>query len=219
MMKITKKRIVSLLLASLMLMSVFGTLTANAASKVEFESKSGIQYLKSNGKASTSYLFIYGADLATQVQNVRSSNPKVATATVKDISGVCLYIKAIKTGTTTISCTVKGKALKYKLTVCKYVNPFKQLMIGDQDYASKFNKQRDELIVKSSGAPVTLTVTPKAGWKLKKIMGDVVGKKKDVKIKNGETIDPNKYIEIKFTFQKKKVTEELALMFDTEDIE
>lgn len=219
----TKKRILSLLLASLMLMSVFGTLTAEAASKVEFESKSGIQYLKSNGKASTSYLFILGADLASQVQNVRSSNPNVATASVKDVSGVCLYIKAVKAGTTTISCTVKGKTLIYKLTVCKYVNPFKKLMLGSKNCASLFNKKKESKEIKNPGGQRKLTVKPKNGWTLTKIVGTYwdpdakggSGGSNDKKIKNGKNLDLSmEWMWIEFTLKNNKgVKENFTLYF------
>ena len=143
--KAARKRIISLLLVSLMLMSVFGTLTAEAANKgPKLASTSGTYYLKKSAKQKdvwvevSPYSLVY--DVA-QIKNLKSSNPRVATVSAKFYSEVYLIIKPIKTGTTTISCTVNGKNLKYKLTVCKYVNPFKKLMLGDRNYASSFNQK------------------------------------------------------------------------------
>lgn len=227
MMKITKKRIISLLLASLMLMSVFGTLTANAANKgPKLASTSGTYYLKKSAKQKDIWVEVSPYSLvwdASQIKNLKSSNPRVATVSAKFYSEVYLIIKPIKTGTTTISCTVNGKNLKYKLTVCKYANPFKKLMLGDQNYASSFNQKETSKKIKNPGDQRTLNITLKKGWKLTKIVGtywdpdadDGFGDYFDKNIKNGENLDlSKKWRWFKFTFKNKKgVKEDFTLYF------
>lgn len=223
MMKITKKRIISLLLASLMLMSVFGTLTASAASKVQLGAKSGTYYLRKGQKEVAFDIYIDGVLSVSDVKNVKVSNPKIATVSVVDNSGIILFVKAKKLGTATISCTAKGKVLKYKLTVCRYVNPFKKLMLGSKNYASLFDKKEESKDIKNPGGLSKLTVKPKKGWKLTNIVGtywdpDTKGESGntfDKKIKNGEDLDLSiEWMWIKFTFKNKKgVKEEVTLYF------
>ncbi len=229
--KAARKRIISLLLASLMLMSVFGTLTAEAANKgPKLASTSGTYYLKKSAKQKDVWVEVessYPDSIVyspSQIENLKSSNPKVATVSAKFYSEVYLIIKPIKTGTTTISCTVNGKNLKYKLTVCKYVNPFKKLMLGDRNYASSFNQKETSKKIKNPGGQRTLNVTPKKSWKLTKIVGtywdpdadDGFGDYFDKNIKNGENLDlSKKWWWFKFTFKNKKGTkEEFTLYFN-----
>lgn len=122
----------------------------------------------------------------------KSSNPKVATIeqhTYSDYGYANAYFFVKGTGTTTIKTTIKykGKTWTYstKLTVKKWVNPFKSIKIGSKTYTDKF-KTTD--LTYTGNVKGKLVITPADGWTISSIKYTDPGNGNLEKIVNNNSI-------------------------------
>ena len=107
------------------------------------------------------------------VTNVKSSNNKIATATLtKTGDGIIVRFKK-KPGKVTVS--FKGKhfrygscTAKYIYTIAKYKNPFAVLKFGDQDLRGLFQTRTSGKAV-LDGVTGVLDIVLEKGWQLKEI--------------------------------------------------
>lgn len=125
---------------------------------------------------------------ASGISKVKSSNKKVASvATRNGASGIDVYLKIQKPGTTTLSYKVKknGKTDSYKIKLNIYKNPFKTLKIGSTNYKSQFNNGDYSTLMSGKGK---VNIKVKKGWKIKSIKVQEAGSKWR-KLKKGEKVD------------------------------
>ena len=140
-----------------------------------------------------SYVKKYGFDFyldesvqsAADVKDLKSSNTKVATVSVRnttkaldeenaDYSKAVISIRFKKAGTATISYNYKmasGETIYVKDTfkAKKWVNPVKSLKIGSKEYKNKFKKDSGATIKKKSISKKKIKIKLKKGYKLAQI--------------------------------------------------
>lgn len=150
------------------------------------------------------YTFVY-SDLKARkkISAVKSSNKKVATASLMKVKGGRTYIKITmkKPGKTKITYKLAGKKKTTTLKLVKWKKPVKSFKIGSTNYASKFNKFSTYLGVSDLGGK-TLKIKPARGWKVAKIQY-LVGEGKLKKIKNGKKL-PSGTTDVNVTLMNKK---------------
>lgn len=163
-MKHIKKRSISLLLVLVMIVSVFAfdVPEAKAASKPNLGAEKRVVFYSKNGEYGISV-----KDLGNgKVSNWKSSNSKVLKITQKTED--CVWFVTKKTGTSTISCTVKkgGKTykLKSKVTV-KKCDPFSYVKIDGKNVYKKNYYLAN--VNKKVGSKVKVEWKLKSGWKVR----------------------------------------------------
>ena len=140
---------------------------------------------------------------ASGISKVKSSNKKVASvATRKEGSGVEVYLKVKKPGTTNLSYKVKknGKTVSYKVRYNFYKNPFKTLKVGKANYKSQFNNGDYSTLMMGKGK---VSIKLKKGWKVKsiKVQGGGRGWRK---LKKGEQVDIEHKHSLRITLKNTK---------------
>lgn len=139
---------------------------------------------------------------ASGISKVRSSNKKVAVvATRKGGTGVDVYLKLKKPGTTNLSYKLKknGKTVTYKTKLNIYKNPFKTLKVGKANYKSQFNNGDYSTLMEGQGK---VKIKVKKGWKVKSIKVQSGGKWR--KLKKGEKVDIENKHSLKITLKNTK---------------
>ena len=132
------------------------------------------------------------------VKKVKSSNKKVATASVK---GNYLVVKPKGVGTATISFKYKGKSRKAKIKVYAYENPAALFKVGSQDYTSYYNDGR----MMNGNATGKVQIKPAAGWKIKGIETVSLKTYKTKKVKNGFNLKKNTSVYVSLYNKSKKL--------------
>ena len=134
-----------------------------------------------------------------------------------------IYPEKIGTGTVTLKYKYKGKTTSYKLKikVTKYVCPGKSIAFGKYKYLSKESTLfatkgytltymlLDGVTKKYSGK---FTVTPKSGWKVKKIIKETAAGKKS-KVKNKSKVKVNGQTIFHITMENKKTKETSEVLY------
>ncbi len=161
------------------------------------------------------------------VKNVRSSNTKVAVASVTPSkpAGVPYYVLILprKKGKATVSFTYvyKGKKCKAKIavTVREYSNPFSLMKIGSNNNTSLFNKTGK--VYEYPEQSGKLVVKTKKGWMLKKIFYIYDSNEKSERvqkmIKNGSKINLTQGYALNIILKNKKTKELMTIIFCISD--
>ena len=103
---------------------------------------------------------------------VSSSDPEVLEAVTewdKKNKNLILYGIARKPGTVTVTATWDGDTTKFQVTVLKYINPVKSIVIGNTTIKGKYFNNKDTYRIKWSrvkGKKVRMKVSLKKGWRL-----------------------------------------------------
>ena len=168
-MKKTSKTLLSFLLSSGMILSMFAVTSATGWAADEHVPASAT--LVAYPKPATESL----ASLSSKVSGLKSSNKAVVTAKLSKstygTSQTYYTILAVpkKAGTATVSFKCQGKTYKIKVTVKKYVNPVKSVKIGATTVSGSRFKSSSETSLsyaKFAEKKVKTTVTLAKGWKL-----------------------------------------------------
>ncbi len=185
-----KKRITFLLMVA-----VFTLLASmNASAKTHRETK-GVPFWSWNE------YHVYSGP-ASGISKVKSSNKKVAAvATRKGGTGVEVYLKLKKPGTTNLSYNLKkkGKTVTYKIKLNIYKNPFKTLKVGNTNYKSQFSNGDYSTLMKGRGK---VKIKLRKGWKVKSIKVQEGGKWR--KLKKGEKVDIENKHSLRITLKNTK---------------
>lgn len=177
----------AVILAAVMLFSVFGAGTVEANADTAWLEEG----VKQNDK-DTIYIWqkdeIYEDELSyvlfplsknvsvKKVKNVRSSNKKVLEVTriynkrVGKKKAVVMDVWAKKTGTATVTFKYNTKTYKLRYTIKKASNGLKSVRISgvSGDYAPKFNAHW-YCDVKNKKVPANVKITARPNWKIKKV--------------------------------------------------
>lgn len=183
-MKKFTKKILAVLLSSLMVVQAAPSTVAHAAAP--FVTKNVKIWLHHNKKPNTVRFTIKNPVKNGKITNIKSSKPSVAKASAgKD----CLVVKLKSTGKTKITFKYAKKKLSTTITVAKWVSPCKEFKIGKKDYAKNFQKSGwYNLYNQKKNKKETIKIVPKKGWKLVKISaGEILGDWKT--IKNGSKVN------------------------------
>lgn len=167
----------------------------------------GFSVVKYSSRISVTKGDYYAINMGTKTKNAKTVTVKSSKASVADafMSGSTVMFDAKKAGKATLTITVtakngKKKTYKCKVVIYNYTNPVKSFKVGNTQFASKFKRPNvGELYTGAKKAKVT--VTPKAGWKLKKIEHVMISfsdgmKESTKKVKNKSTISINGGYEI-----------------------
>ena len=154
-----------------------------------------------------------------KVTNLKSSNPKVlkvSGSVMEEYGDYNISVYAKKTGTSTVSVTVKRKngkvyRLKTKVSVYNYANPLSKCTLGKTDYTKKFNKASKVDI--RSNKKEKINVVAKKGYKITGLYYSEYGTGKQKKIKNGSKVklDSMHYLQIIYKNVSKNYTYTLYL--------
>lgn len=217
-MKSTKRRVVSLVLAIAMLVSIFGVLPVEAAETVpQFPYKNSTCYLMNPSLPHA--LLLRGVSKTSQVKNLKSSKKGVAAVSVQQYEDVIAIVLDVrKTGKTKISFTVKygaglKKSKKFSCTVSvkAYANPCKMFKLGAKNYASGFRKS----IISEGKNPnkaQKLTIKANSGWKVTDVYG-VNKKGKEKTLKNGKNVNTKSYVALLADFKNSKTGDTITLSY------
>lgn len=127
----------------------------------------------------TTTISIVGCEKASQIKNLKSSNPSVAKVKAADRCIRVTYGK--KAGKVKVSCTVKGQKLSTYFTVKKYVNPLSTFKMGKSNLTSKFSKD-DAYRQKKAYKNQTLSLKAKSGWTIRTVIVYNASKSKVYKV-------------------------------------
>lgn len=214
-MKRMKRQILAMLLAALTVAGLFGSMTAEAAVPKLYTTEMTCYVMN----PLMSYVEdIEGVKSTSQITNLKSSNPSVATVSKEKMSGsenASIVVLAKKAGKTVVSFTVKygtglkkSKKLKLNVTVKKYTNPCKSFKIGTKEYASYF-KSTTFGFAKGSGKTLKVSVKARSGWKLDHLyVRSSRGETKD--IKNNSKLNTKTYPSVYAQFVNKKTGDYLS---------
>lgn len=196
-MKRVWKRVISILLAALMLQSVMPVQAAST--KLDVPSKLTLTLYKSSkdtwGVSSTSLNKQYLVYSPNKVSSLKSSNSKVVKVSKVNTSGgsgASIYLTAQKAGTATVSFKTGGRTYKVKVTVVNYKNPVSSIVVGDTKIAgSKFNNAATYSLKYSKFADkkVKVTVNLKKGWSIEESEYAKVSSDGDVTITTGTYLE------------------------------
>lgn len=102
---------------------------------------------------------------------VKSSKPSVVSGEFQD---GCVFLNIKKNGTSKLTIQNKSTKKTYTCTfkVVKYKNPFKKFKIGGKSVAKQFGHSYEGALSKpfAKGTKAKITIKPKKGWKVKKIV-------------------------------------------------
>lgn len=133
----------------------------------------------STRKQWTTTISIVGCEKASQIKNLKSSNPSVVK--VKAYNGYIQVTYGKKAGKVKVSCTVKGQKLSTYFTVKKYVNPLSTFKMGKSNLTSKFSKD-DAYRQKKAYKNQTLSLKAKSGWTIRTVIVYNASKSKVYKV-------------------------------------
>ena len=223
-MKHTKRRAIVFVLLMLTVLGMFGVISARAEEEPDVYSGIKSISLYAVKPRQTNMVPINWVSDKKQIKNLKCSNSKVASVSIKKHSGACfLAIVPKKAGKVKISFTAKygenlqySKKLNFKVTVLKYSNPCKSFKIGSKQYASLF-KNNPEAKVRPQNKKLKISVKPNKGWAVKKIevYSDLYKK-----VRNGGKVNMKKGGEICVTFRNKKTKKErmISLLFGSRKV-
>lgn len=169
-MKKIMKKSLAFVLAFVLVFSVIGILPAaaenvQAASSVRWNRFNDYVVTYKPGsysRRSSVPLSIVGCSKKSQIKKLKSSRPSVCKVSAKD--GYIRVEYGKKSGSSTITCTVKGVKLSHKFTVKKYTNPLSKFKVGKTNYTSKFAKYN--FYTGKRFKKQTLSLKAKKGWKI-----------------------------------------------------
>ena len=140
-----------------------------------------------------------------QIKNVKSSNTKVAKASVSPHNdSYALVINSIKPGKTKVTYTYRGEKRSINVVVKKYVNAFKTIKVGKTSIKKLFDDTSTPMETPvRNGRGKKLTVASASGWKVVKIQAIFNGVNNFKSIKNGSKI-PKKAIGFFVTLRNTK---------------
>lgn len=197
---------------------MFALLFFPSQAKAIDETMPEVKYQKNIGISLDDKILVTTVDLGSRASNakkvtVKSSKKSVVEAKASsDKKSISLFANKAGSAKVTVTVTKKnGKKSSYPInvTVYKYINPVKSFKIGSKSFSFKKKSQQEwspEYGFYDEKMKAKISVTPKAGWKLKAIY---TNNDKKVKNKSKVTIKGTDftYFIAEFYNAKQKLTE------------
>lgn len=213
-----KVRMISLMLAAAMIISVFSP--AATVKAADAPSVYGKQTSVMEQKSKVDWIWIEYFPEGAQVTNIKSSNTKVLTASWKASDGDSVQLKLKKPGKAVVSFDVvyngQTTSLRSTVTVRKYQRPCATFKVGNKNYASKFKKNSYYFTSHKKTPKNKITVKAAKGWKLDSIWYSKLDGTTDKRIKNNSRVrfsaKKGQEVAIYATFRNKKTKEYQSVM-------
>lgn len=185
-----KKRIVSIVMAVALVISVFApAATVKAAGTPSVYSK---QTSVLEQKSKTDWIWIENFPAGAQVTNLKSSNTKVLKASWNSNDGELVMLRLRKAGKAVVSFNVvyngQTTSLKSTITVKKYQRPCATFKVGSKNYSSKFKKNSYYMTSHKNTPKNKVTVKAAKGWRLDGIWYSKLDGTDDKRIKNNSRV-------------------------------
>lgn len=201
-MKQEVKKLLSLVLAVIILVSLIPSKEVNAANNINAPKETTVYMTPDDLQCNYVYVNVGGNIKTQKVSGFKSSKPSVATVysytkhsnkskeTAVD-KNAKLYnnnsstdleikVKPNNFGTTIISYKIGKKTYKTKVTIKKYTNPIKSITLtganGNKNFASACSSNTWGQVQMTAQKNAIVKITPKSGWKVKSISYSQGGK-------------------------------------------
>lgn len=186
--QILRRVLCMLMVCTLISIDPLGVDTVYARTKVEFDPVLSGSWVagpvEDDNYTGIRYMYINAVEEGAKVRKLRSSDPRVATVSATSF-GLCIQY-GLHTGSTTISCVVRGVRLSHRFTV-RYTCPVSSFKVDGKNVLSTL-KKKNVYVTSKTLTQKNVVIKAKKGWVITHISNTKAHRNASREVKNKTSI-------------------------------